>query len=179
MDFSVKNTAQAAAYTAMQSSTQQTISPPKQQESSTRTDRLELSGREPQQDVFQAMKERMEQTRAEIAQQAQQARDQAKAEADALKVKLLCFKIAMRILAGDKVPPEDEKYLLDNDPDLYNVAVSGRIQKEDPEEYDSLLEDDEEDGAADPLEGVTRAASGEEAPAAEAPAEAAPAELLE
>ena len=37
-----------------------------------------------------------------------------------LKVQQRCLKIAMRIMQGKKVPPEDERYLMENDPDGYS-----------------------------------------------------------
>lgn len=52
---------------------------------------------------------------------------------------------------GDIVPGSDEKFLMDFDKDMYLSAktMQGLAQKEDPEKYDSILEDDEdsEDGA--------------------------------
>jgi len=62
---------------------------------------------------------------------------------DTARTQLLCMEIARRITAGDKVPQQDVSYLIKHDPDLYGRAMSMRIQKKDPEEYESLLEDDE------------------------------------
>ena len=63
----------------------------------------------------------------------------------ALKTMQRCQKIAARIMAGDKVPPEDEKYLMDNDPDGYKLAIAMRKPKENPKEWESVLEDEEEE----------------------------------
>ena len=61
-----------------------------------------------------------------------------------LKVLELCRKIAASIMKGDKVPPEDLKFLMENDPDGYRLAMALRRHKEDPEEVDSVLEDEED-----------------------------------
>lgn len=60
-----------------------------------------------------------------------------------LKVLELCQKIAASIMKGDKVPLEDLKFLMENDPDGYRLAMAMRRHKEDPEEMDSVLEDEE------------------------------------
>lgn len=66
-----------------------------------------------------------------------------------LKVLELCQKIAASIMKGDKVPLEDLRFLMENDPDGYRLAMALRRQKEDPEEVDSVLEDEENrDGSA-------------------------------
>lgn len=54
-----------------------------------------------------------------------------------------CMTIAMRILRGDYVPISDEKYLMENEPDLYKMAVTFRQEKEDAKEYESVLEDED------------------------------------
>ena len=75
-----------------------------------------------------------------------------------LKVLELCEKIAASIMRGDKVPPEDLRFLMENDPDGYRLAMALRRHKEDPEEVDSVLEDGED-----------RDGSGEEAGGGESP----------
>ena len=60
-----------------------------------------------------------------------------------LKVLELCQKIAASIMKGDNVPPEDLKFLMENDPDGYRLAMALRRHKEDPEDVDSVLEDEE------------------------------------
>ena len=64
--------------------------------------------------------------------------------AESMKVMLRCQKIAMRIMMGDNVPPQDERYLAENDIELYTKAKQLRMQKVDPEDYDSLLDDDDD-----------------------------------
>ena len=65
---------------------------------------------------------------------------------EALKKMERCQKIASRIMRGDKVPPQDERYLLDNDPDGYKLAIACRKPKEKPKEWESVLEDEEQEG---------------------------------
>ena len=69
------------------------------------------------------------------------------AMSESLKVMDRCQKIASRIMKGDKVPPQDEMYLLDNDPDGYKLALACRVPKEKPKEWESVLEEEEEDGS--------------------------------
>lgn len=67
---------------------------------------------------------------------------------EALKKMDRCQKIASRIMKGDKVPPQDERYLLENDPDGYKLAIACRTPKEKPKEWESVLEDEEEINAS-------------------------------
>lgn len=76
---------------------------------------------------------------------------------EALKKMERCQKIASRIMRGDKVPPQDEMYLMDNDPDGYKLAIVCRKPKEKPKEWESVLEDEEQKGGES-------AGSGGEAP---------------
>ena len=68
-------------------------------------------------------------------------------EADALgeqmKTMERCHKIAARIMRGDKVPPQDEQYLMLNDPDGYKLALAMRKPKRNPKEWESVLKDGE------------------------------------
>lgn len=68
---------------------------------------------------------------------------------EGLKVMDRCQKIASRIMKGDKVPPQDERYLMENDPDGYKLALACRKPKEKPKEWESVLdEDDQESGSS-------------------------------
>jgi len=94
--------------------------------------------------------------------------------ASAWKERIKCLQIAMRIMAGDKVPVEDHRYLLEKDSELYSRAISLRVEKADPKEYDRLSEDEETrvkismDGSADVAPIVVQAQSSEvDAPPAE------------
>lgn len=70
-------------------------------------------------------------------------------EADALgeqmKTMERCHKIAARIMRGDKVPPQDERYLMLNDPDSYKLALAMRTPKRNPKKWKSVLKEEEKD----------------------------------
>lgn len=55
------------------------------------------------------------------------------------------LEIARRILNGDIVPAQDEQFLMGYNSEIYMRVKSMAEAKEDPEEYDSLLEEEEED----------------------------------
>ena len=86
-----------------------------------------------------------------------------------LKVMERCQKIAARIMRGDKVPPQDEMYLMDNDPDGYKLAIVCREPKEDPKEWESVLKegDRESDFAGDAGSGEAAAETADGGEAAE------------
>ena len=73
-------------------------------------------------------------------------------------------------MKGDKVPPQDEQYLMENDPDGYKLALVCRTPKEKPKEWESVLEDEEREGAESGKE------ASEGAESAEGPAESGSAE---
>lgn len=103
-----------------------------------------------------------------------ESREQAEAASEGAKVMSRCLRIALSIMAGDRVPIEDEHYLQENEPEMYMRAILMRRMKEDPEDKDSVLEDEEDkDSAAET--GDVGATPGP-APAAPAPAPEAPAE---
>ena len=77
-----------------------------------------------------------------------------------------CRKIASRIIKGDKVPPQDEQFLMEADPEGYKLALACRVPKEKPKEWESVLEEEEEDGS-----GRETAESMESAEAAESAGE--------
>lgn len=55
--------------------------------------------------------------------------------------------IAARIAAGDNVPPEDREFILANAPGLYMIANASRIEKEEPNDYESVLTGEEQESA--------------------------------
>ena len=68
----------------------------------------------------------------------------------ALKTMDKCQKIAARIQRGDKVPPQDERYLMDHDPDGYKLALATREPKKNPKEWETVLEEEDlESGSGD------------------------------
>ena len=84
-----------------------------------------------------------------------------------LRVLELCRKIAASVMKGNKVPPEDLKFLMENDPDGYRLAMAMRRHNPDPEEEESVLTDEDKNGGR-----AGETSGGGEAPSA---ASAAPA----
>ncbi len=87
-----------------------------------------------------------------------------------LRIQRLCMKIAASIMRGDRVPPEDMKYLEEHDPDGFKLAMAMRKPKRNPENCKSVLKD--EDKFSEPAESgksSVETASGSEitAPAAD------------
>lgn len=81
-----------------------------------------------------------------------------------LKTMDKCRKIAARIIKGDKVPPQDERYLIENDPDGYKLAIACRQPKEKPKEWKSVLdEEDQASGSSDSGRETAEPADGGEA----------------
>ena len=76
-----------------------------------------------------------------------------------LRVLELCQKIAASIMKGNKVPPEDLKFLMENDPAGYRLAMAMRKHNPDPEEEKSVLTDEDKNGAA-----AEKTGSGRESP---------------
>lgn len=86
--------------------------------------------------------------------------DKLDALSEELEVQQKCLKIAMNIMKGKKVPPEDERYLMEHDPNGYKIAIAMKTMvKEDKEECESVLDDEDRNGSS---EGES---SGEAAPA--------------
>lgn len=134
-------------------------------------DRLELSRQ-----WTQAMEEQRAQTQAALLTGGKEEKksggildmlDQSSAgeeELDALSKQLdvqqKCMKIAMNIMRGKKVPPEDERFLMENDPEGYKLAIAMRgMVKEDDEECESVLKDEDKEAS-----GTEETAAAESAP---------------
>ena len=90
----------------------------------------------------------------------QQALDKLEQDLDILSK---CQKIAASIIKGNRVPPEDLKYLMEHDAAGYKLAVAMRREKKDPEDVESVL--DEED---------KKVGSAEQTASAESPSVSAP-----
>lgn len=88
-----------------------------------------------------------------------------KAEMEQLKVQQRCMEISRRIMAGKKVPPQDERYLMEHDPEGYKITIALRKPpRKNEKECKSVLEDEEESaGRADEAAGTGE--TGESAPA--------------
>lgn len=109
------------------------------------------------QKTIEKLKEQGQRLKELLAQQAQQPEKPALWELDetekgedesgileeGLKAMRKCQEIASRIMRGDRVPPQDEAYLREHDPDGYKLALVMRQPKEDPEEWESVLDEEE------------------------------------
>ena len=88
-----------------------------------------------------------------------------KDELDSMSEKLnmmnKCQKIAAAIMRGDRVPPEDLRYLMEHDKEGYKLAMALRQEKKDPKKVESVLDEEDKNG------GRTEEASGGEAPSVE------------
>ena len=87
--------------------------------------------------------------------------DKLDAMSEQLDVQMKCLKIAMNIMKGKKVPPEDERYLMENDPNGYKLAMAMKsMVKEDKKECKSVLDDEDKNGSS--KTGEAESASGGE-----------------
>ena len=77
----------------------------------------------------------------------------------ALDVQDKCLKIAASIMKGNRVPPEDLEYLMNNDPEGYKLAMALRRENPDPEDEKSVLDDEDKNGGS-----TDRADSGGDTP---------------
>ena len=96
--------------------------------------------------------------------------DSAKQEMDLLSkaadVQTKCLKIAASIMKGNRVPPEDLEYLMKNDPEGYKMAMAMRRENPDPEDEESVLdEEDRNGGAAESAWGGEASSAGAAGPA--------------
>ena len=73
--------------------------------------------------------------------------DKLDAMSEQLDTQMKCLKIAMNIMKGKKVPPEDERYLMEHDPDGYKLAIAMKsMTKEDKKQCESVLDDEDKEG---------------------------------
>lgn len=73
------------------------------------------------------------------------------AQMEALRVQQKCMEISRRIMAGKRVPPEDERYLMEHDPEGYKLTIALRRPPKDDEECESVL-DEEDRGSGESAE---------------------------
>ena len=93
--------------------------------------------------------------------------EELKAETDQMKVRRRCMEISRRIMAGKKVPPQDERYLMEHDPEGYKITIALRKPpKRNEKECESVLKDGEESsgetGETAPEAGGEASSGGEE-----------------
>jgi len=149
-----------------------------------KADRLEISGKilnylDEQNRRMEEYMQKMQEKRAKLEQakaNAENGERELDALGKALKTMEKCQKIAMRIMRGDKVPPEDRTYLMENDPDGYKLALACRKPNPHPKKWKSVLDDEDRNGeteeaAQDSGGEGGESVSGVEASGGEAPAE--------
>ena len=124
---------------------------------------------------FQSKLEEMRNEMRTLREELERAREAGEGAAEMWKIEIKCLQIAMRIMSGNKVPIEDERFLMDNKPELYAKAITMRMEKADPKEYDRLSEDEEEEANGNPESTATEPSTGGE-PAVESGEEAVPVE---
>ena len=98
--------------------------------------------------------------------------EQLDAMSEQLDVQMKCLKIALNMMKGTRVPPEDERYLMENDPDSYKLAMAARVPQKKPKKWDSVLDKEDRQGAASSGSGEASPAAGEAAPVDEGAGEA-------
>ena len=109
---------------------------------------ISVAGKE-KSNTFQQKLEEMRNRYRTLHDELKRAEETASGMAEECKEKIRCMRIAMRIMSGGKVPLADQRYLAEKDIELYTQAISMRIEKEDPEEYDRLSEDEKSDSVID------------------------------
>lgn len=136
-------------------------------------DRLELSRQ-----WVEAMEEQRVQSEARLLSGAKEEKDgilgmldepsaeeeELEALSEQLKVQQRCMEIARRMMAGKRVPPQDERYLMENDPKGYKLVIALRKPpKRDEKECESVLKDDEKQSSDETTEaeGTASAEGGE------------------
>lgn len=132
-----------------------------------------------QAEKWKAVRQMVTVMQQQSVQMKEQSEQQAKSLKEAMDKMKRCTKIATNIGKGHKVPPQDEQYLLENDPNAYMMAMILRMMEEEKRKVKSELEDEEdqqegENGSAAPVEGLDASVEGASTP--EASVEAAPAE---
>ncbi len=78
-----------------------------------------------------------------LYEQLEASRSEVEAAEEMWDAKLKCLKISGSIISGNNVPGSDYRYLMEHDPELYALSISSRVQKDDPEDKDSVLSDDD------------------------------------
>lgn len=77
------------------------------------------------------------------------AKNRLKRMEDELDILNKCQKIAASIMKGNRVPPEDLRYLLEHDQAGYKLAMAMRRHNPDPEDEESVLDDEDRNGAVE------------------------------
>ncbi len=126
-----------------------------------------------QAEKLKTAKQMLDILREQSAQMKEQNEKQAEAMKKAMDKMKKCMRIARNISKGHKVPHQDEKYLLENDPKAYMMAVMMRMMEEEKKKVKSELDEEDarnETQEAGPVEGAGTVEGGGEI-CVDAPAE--------
>lgn len=88
----------------------------------------------------------------ELKQQLANANEQAESTGESMRTQMKCQKIALRIMAGDIVPPEDYRYLAKNNSKLYSMSIMLRANQEHPKKHKRVSEDESEEHNTDTVD---------------------------
>ena len=110
---------------------------------SDKTDKTEVANKTEKKDKRVEKLEEMRNNYTMLSERLEELREQDKASAEGAKIRIKCMKIAMRIVSGDEVPPEDHRFLVKHDPGLYGKSIMMRMQKENPEKHKRISRDEE------------------------------------
>ena len=65
------------------------------------------------------------------------------AQADEMRIRMMCLIIASRIMMGDRVPPKDHQFLAEHNMELYKTAITMRVANDNPKKHKALSADEE------------------------------------
>lgn len=137
----------------------------------------ELSRVDAQYDAVQGIMESITAREAAVH-NAESARQQSETAAEAADEMIKMMEVYRRIASGGKVPPEDERRLMEYNHELYMAAkAAALLAQQESEEYDSLWQDEEESGGEERPAGEVAGEAEISVPAPETAAASAPAEI--
>ncbi len=134
----------------------------------------EPTAQEKQEQAVAEEKKKQAQLQAQLAmyqQELEAADEQAEAVEESFSTFGKCMRIAMRITNGDKVPLKDIDFLMEHEPDLYKQAIMMRRPNDEPKEWESVLDEEDEKAPESKQESNSSEAppaANEKVPAAEA-----------
>jgi len=90
----------------------------------------------------------------ELAKQLENAKEAAKAQAEAMRLLMIAMKIASRIMRGDNVPQSDMEFLLEHSPGMFMMAMSARnYENENPTDHEALAKDVKDTKSVEAIKG--------------------------
>ena len=125
--------------------------PPSEQSTPGTTNTSDNSGTRPSEDITSSRPRvvQAEMSPEMMRREMERIREQSEGAGEGYALWAKCIRIAMRIVQGDNVTLKDDKFLAENEPELHMRAWMMRVPKDDPEDHESLLDDEEEKDAAE------------------------------